>query len=391
MTDFKNIDDLFKTSQGDWNAAPSTGTWENLSDQLQAHAADRTHHQRVVVRWSIAATILLLLGLTYFFFNISPTNYNGQIAQTNEVEIPKNMASTYDKKSELNSEAISPQISIESTSIKTKSYNITAKDINASNDTNLAYHSAPAATRLQSEQIVGNLAANQFESDDLTNMDIVESTPAFGYIEEDYQLDTEAESMEEVILSEKERTVVANYMGIEKERAEHEAVQKQQQKKSKRSAKESFIRDQHNGIATGAATDVKERDAFYESEIQAGDFIFTNKVFYIYYTVDKNTCHQATIKLMDEIGEYYPCDNSNEPIALTLTETLRRLYELTVKDLRGMEFEKIFLDCPDDAETIKIIIENGDDLGEAFYWSFDCPTPSTDRFLDELKTIFQKQ
>ncbi|MCB0503713.1 MAG: hypothetical protein KDD32_13610, partial [Bacteroidetes bacterium] len=380
MTDFKNIDDLFKTSQGDWNAAPSTGTWENLSDRLQAHAADRTHHQRVVVRWSIAASILLLLGLTYFFLNISPTTYNGQIAQTNEVEIPNNIASTYDKKSELISDKISPQTLTESTSIKNKSNNITARDINASTDTDIADYSAPAATRLQSEKMVGNTATNKFESDDLANKDVVHLSPSFGYNEEDYQSDTEAESLEEVILSERDQTVVANYIGIEKERAKHEAAQKEQ-KKSKRTAKEPFIQDQHNGIAAGAATDIKERDAFYEAENQAGDFIFTNKVIYIYCSIGKNACHQATIKLMDEIGEYYPCDNSNEPIALTLTEALRRLYELTVKDLRGMEFEKIYLDCPDDAETIKIIIENGDDLSEAFYWSFDCPTPSTDRFL----------
>ncbi|MCB0503788.1 MAG: hypothetical protein KDD32_13985, partial [Bacteroidetes bacterium] len=307
MTDFKNIDDLFKTSQGDWNASPSTSTWENLSDQLQAHAADKEHHQRVVVRWSIAASILLLLGLTYFFLNISPTDYNGQIAQTNEVEIPKNMVSTFDKKSELNSDKISPLPLTESPSIKHKSNNITARDINASTDNDLAEHSPPAATGLQSEKMVGNVATNQLESDDLANKDVDESTPAFGYIEEDYQLDTEAESMEEVILSERDQTVVANYMGIEKERAKHEAAQKEQ-KKSKRTAKESFIQDQHNGIAAGAATDVKERDAFYEADNKAGDFIFTNKVIYIYYSIGKNACHQATIKLMDEIGEYYPCD-----------------------------------------------------------------------------------
>lgn len=82
------IDELFRKQQGDWDKAPDASTWHGLSDRLDQHQANGSGRRRRVIRLSVAASLALLIAITFVSINRFNID-NGFQAHTIQLEVPE--------------------------------------------------------------------------------------------------------------------------------------------------------------------------------------------------------------------------------------------------------------------------------------------------------------
>ncbi|MEZ5009692.1 MAG: hypothetical protein R2728_14345 [Chitinophagales bacterium] len=405
MTDFNNIDDLFKESQGDWNEMPSNAAWDKLSDRLGTHAVQKAHANKTIMRWSIAASVVVILGLSYFFLNISPKNYDGQLAETEKVNAPEDISKIYPKETEQEATEINTNAFVENvTAIENEE---TTNGTIASKTTNgngfLADH-ANTPTKNSPQQInaaatkqqTTNDALNSFENDGIPDKAgevsymVEESIPQ--YLDEVIVQD----DLEDKLLLDRDQTVVANYVGIQKEKAERAASAKQQKKTDQSAPKAAYAyesKDKNKGYINEINSDEDGVSANEEavSLHYGGADAVPEKIIYIYYPIENANCQEVTIKLMKNETELHPCDDSKLLRELKNNKTLLELYELTISDYNSIEDEQVSLDCSV-KKSFKIVVEYGliNNRSKAtYYWNIDCPTNSNAKYIKQLEKIIQ--
>ena len=405
MTDFNNIDDLFKESQGDWNEMPSNAAWDKLSDRLGTHAVQKAHANKTIIRWSIAASVVFILGLSYFILNISPTDYNGQLAETEKVNAPKDVTTSYPKEIEQEATEINTNAFIESSTTIVKeeaSLNTIESKPTYGNDM-LADHSnsptknSPQQANVAAKQQIIDQTEGNFDIDGIAdNADEAsymeeESIPQ--YLEEVVVQD----DLEDELLLDRDQTVVANYVGIQKEKAERAASAKQQ-KKSDQAASRAAFAYQSEDKNKGYINEINSDEAGVSTSEEAislnysGADAITDKIIYIYYPIENANCQQVTIKLMRDVTERHPCDDSELLIELKNNKTLLELYELTISDYDAIALEATNKKCNTDGQSLKIVIEYGlisNRSKATYYWNVNCPTNSNEKYINQLEKIVQ--
>ncbi len=93
MTDFNKIDDAFREHQHEWDAAPSNNAWDRLTDRLDDHHLAKARKRKLTIRWSAAASIFVLLGLSTIFIT-NNLHSPGELAKTEQVSFPESEAVT---------------------------------------------------------------------------------------------------------------------------------------------------------------------------------------------------------------------------------------------------------------------------------------------------------
>jgi hypothetical protein len=73
MTEFNDIDDLFRKNKNDWNGPPKLAGWEALSSRLEVHSNHKMQSRKNTFKWLGAACVVALLGSWYIFHQ--PKNY----------------------------------------------------------------------------------------------------------------------------------------------------------------------------------------------------------------------------------------------------------------------------------------------------------------------------
>ncbi|MCP4122026.1 MAG: hypothetical protein GY751_09760 [Bacteroidetes bacterium] len=382
MTDHSHIDDQFRQSRGDWEGEPSDATWDRLRGRLDNYNADGISRRKMIFRLAVAASLTILLGLSFAMFNQS-MDVAGFHAVNTEQEIPvhENVFST---DIEMESEEVI-DINIPTFSDKV----IPEKPTMASSTPNTIPASAksvtPAFEIVDDQDEMTEFATDEIHADTYKSDDVSISAPSGGSSGEAFLTDTHIDSeeadqafedVEELtepeILTE---TAVANAIGIKQTKSEHKKREKARTYSSRSLAPaESYERmdDRAEGFVQKSLIILVPNESKNRCIYTA--LLVENEKFYI------DRCQSDAYDLIRD--ESLPLDRS----------ILQELLDADVEQIQQIGKDNAPRNCSEALPELQLIYRYGTDLSyfdETIKWSADsdCLTEEAKKIIIHLNKL----
>ncbi len=431
MTDFKDIDDLFKSQQNDWNSDPANAVWNKLSDNLDNYSVQKKSNSRLKIRWGIAASVVVLLGLT-FFFTTNPNLKNAQLAESSDqiITIPASHEAVADKENsrldkrqfkssqtkEINENAVhefttveitaSPQPNLE---IKSKKSHSTTRDFKESQNKKTGTFGDGAISQNINGEIALAIEPN-LEPRESSYDQVYESIPEFtNDIDEDAFAEKDLDN--QIVQQDRITTVVSNSSGIAYQKAEHQEIKgnkdigvglafadesvddaleksatlpsiAQVSEVNRAVAKEKHAKrsEGYSGKTDGVLSDKKRNVA-----------ALSNKIIYVYYPLLKNDLCDPIIKIENNNATLLDCHFTEIGKSFTINRTLNEFYNLTLNEMREIEFSEVYHDCLENY-PLKIVVEYGMDakrFQETVLWNLSCISSENKSYIKHIEKLIE--
>jgi len=385
MTDHSHIDDRFRQNSGDWEGKPSDAAWDRLTDRLDEYNAGGNSRRKTVFRLAVAASLTILLGLSFAMFNQS-MDVAGFHAVNADQEIPAHeniFSSDFIVESDEMIEINIPTASGEMTSVKPTIASSPPNTIPASTKSE-----APGIAIVDDQDEVSmkkvemaEIVTDEIHADTHESDNVSISASSAGYSEKAFstgtgidleEADQAFEDVEE--LAEPEmltETAVANAIGIKQAKAEHKKREKARTYSNRSLAPaESYERmdDRAEGFVQKSLIILVPNESKNRCIYTA--LLVENEKFYI------DRCQSDAYDLIRD--ESLPLDRS----------ILQELLDADVEVIQQIGKDNAPRNCSEALPELQLIYRYGTDLSyfdETIKWSAD-----SECLTDEAKKIIMR-
>jgi hypothetical protein len=400
MTEFNDIDDLFRKNKNDWNGPPKLASWETLSSRLEVHSNHKMQSRKNTFKWLGAACVVALLGIGIFFINqkIMPES---NLANIEEVILPDHTTTVADlndsENTTLSSKEMVNQKAIGNATIsnKNKASRIPLAPEFAAHQNSGTDNEKSASTIYKDEMITLS---------EVRDMDF-EPAAGYPYLEETVSASTplavsETESMEEDLdnLKYNDATVYSNRVGTTFKKEEHEMLLQESKKevatktKTQQSVKKDIVEKStaSKAPAESAATQSKAIDA--KASGYNAYIAIPKSVKVIFPLGDKYACEFANIYIDEQNYRVEYCQfKSQKP--LTDNTFLSDFYQLNISQLQAIGKAKQ-ANCTSSStpQQISIIVQYGfqnqpETETVVWNWSEDCTSTEVYSYVLKFKKL----
>jgi hypothetical protein len=400
MTEFNDIDDLFRKNKNDWNGPPKLASWEALSGRLEEHSNHKIQSRKNTFRWLGAACVVALLGMTVFFINqkIMPKS---NLANLEEVVFPENNANVSDSNDSENT-ALSSNEMVNQKAIG----NATISNKNKASRIPLA----PEFAAHQNSGMDNDKSASTIDKDEMITLSEVremdyEPSAGYPYLEETVSASkplavSEAESIEEDLdnLKYNDATVYSNRVGTTFKKEEHEMLLQESKKevpaktKTQQSVKKDVVEKSTASKAPAESTVTQSKAIDAKASGYNAYIAIPKSIKVVFPLGDKYACDFANIFIDEQNYRVEYCQFKSQKV-LTDNAFLSDFYQLNISQLQAIGKAKQ-ANCTSGStpQQISIMVQYGfQNQPEAetvvWNWSDDCTSTEVYSYVLKFKKL----